>query len=86
MKLYGKLYVTIHREARRASGAPANGHIYPLDADDLAEKLRMVMEDKGLRDELARRGRQQRVLGKYTQIKIAEETYKVYQQLVGERS
>jgi len=50
------------------------------DADDLAEKLRIVMEDKGLRDELAKKGRQ-RVLEKYTHKKIAEETYKVYQEL-----
>jgi len=51
------------------------------NADDLAEKVRMVMGDKRLRDELARRGRQ-RVLEKYTHRKIVEETYKVYQELL----
>jgi len=51
------------------------------DANDLAEKLRMVMGDKGLRDELATKARQ-RVLEKYTHKRIAEETYKLYQELL----
>lgn len=55
------------------------------DAGDLVEMLRMVMEDKGLRDELTRKGRQ-RVLEKYTHKKIAEETHKIYQELIGGQS
>lgn len=53
------------------------------DADDLAEKLQMVIENEGLRNELSQKGRR-RVLEKYTHRMIAEETYKVYQELLEE--
>lgn len=51
------------------------------DSDDLYEKITMIMNDEKFKAELAMRGRE-RVLQKYTNEKIAEETYKVYEELL----
>ncbi len=51
------------------------------DVDDLAQKLQLLMNSPSLRAELAVKGRQ-RVLEKYTHRRIAEETYRVYQELM----
>ena len=51
------------------------------DSDDLYEKIIMIMNDEKFKAELAMRGRE-RVLQKYTNEKIAEETYKVYEELL----
>lgn len=51
------------------------------DSDDLYEKITMIMRDEKFKAELAMRGRE-RVLQKYTNEKIAEETYKVYEELL----
>ena len=51
------------------------------DSDDLCEKITMIMNNGKFKAELAMRGRE-RVLQKYTNEKIAEETYKVYEELL----
>lgn len=51
------------------------------DADDLACKLQFLMDSPSFRAELAAKGRQ-RVLAQYTNHRIAEETYQVYQEML----
>ncbi len=51
------------------------------NAEDLRAQLSRLMEDVGLRRELARRGRE-RVERVYTQRRIAEKTYEAYQALL----
>ena len=51
------------------------------DANDLAEKLSVLISDKRLRKFLAKKGRK-RVLNNYTWERIADETYKIYQELL----
>ncbi len=51
------------------------------DAEQLADKLSLLIEDEKYRSELARKGRE-RVINNYMWEKIAEETYKVYQELI----
>ena len=51
------------------------------DVNQLYEKITMIMRDEKFKAELAMRGRE-RVLQKYTNEKIAEETYKVYKELL----
>ena len=51
------------------------------NSNDLCEKLILLMSDEKLRETLAKKGRE-RVLQKYTHKKIAEETYKIYQELL----
>jgi len=51
------------------------------NVNDLKEKILLLMENEGLRKELAQKGRQ-RVLEKYTNKKIAGELYKFYQQIL----
>ena len=51
------------------------------DATELAEKIKILMSDENLRKSLAKKGRK-RVLKNYTWERIAEETYKIYQQLL----
>ena len=50
------------------------------DANDLSECIRKLMDDPVLYQDLARRGRQ-RVLDNYTQERIAQKTYEVYQSM-----
>ena len=50
------------------------------DAKDLSECIRKLMDDPVLYQDLARRGRQ-RVLDNYTQERIAQKTYEVYQSM-----
>lgn len=47
------------------------------DEAELADKLRLLMEDDSMREDLARRGRK-RVLQHYTSEVIAKKTYEVY--------
>jgi len=47
------------------------------DAAELAEKLKLLMEDDSLRGDLARRGKE-RVFKHYTSERIAQQTYEVY--------
>lgn len=54
------------------------------DWRDLAAKIKMLRDKPELRLRLAKAGRE-RVLKRYTQKKIAEQTYQVYQWLAGER-
>ncbi|MDA7857976.1 glycosyltransferase family 4 protein [bacterium] len=54
------------------------------DVDDLYRKLVLIMNDKGFREELVKKGKE-RVLKKYTHKKIAEETYKVYKELLKQK-
>lgn len=51
------------------------------DVNDLREKILLLMNNERLRRELAQKGRQ-RVLEKYTNKKIAEETCKFYEQVL----
>ncbi len=51
------------------------------DVNDLAEKLRMLYEDKVLYNELKQKGRE-RVLKEYTHEKIAEKLKKIYENLL----
>ncbi len=51
------------------------------DVRDLSSKLKLLFYNTGLRMELANKGRQ-RVLNKYTQKKVAKETYEVYQKMM----
>ena len=51
------------------------------DATNLKQKLEILMENKDLRDKLAKKGRE-RVLEKYTNKKVAEETYLIYHKLL----
>jgi glycosyltransferase involved in cell wall biosynthesis len=52
------------------------------DEQALRAKLSLLMADPALRDELARRGREQ-VLAHYTQAQVAAKTYQVYRELLG---
>ena len=52
------------------------------DVVDLRDKLTALANDIGLRERLARAGRQ-RVLARFTQARIAEETYSLYRWLTG---
>jgi glycosyltransferase involved in cell wall biosynthesis len=51
------------------------------DVGDLSSKLEVLINNKDVRVELARKGRQ-RVLNNFTQEKAAEETYKIYQKML----
>ena len=51
------------------------------DVGDLASKLEVLINNKDVRVELARKGRQ-RVLNNFTQEKVAKETYKIYQKMM----
>jgi len=51
------------------------------DVGDLASKLDVFINNKDVRVELARKGRQ-RVLNHFTQEKVAKETFKIYQKMM----
>ncbi|MBS1257154.1 MAG: Alpha-maltose-1-phosphate synthase [Candidatus Scalindua arabica] len=51
------------------------------DVNDLASKLKLLINNIDMRVELARKGRQ-RVLNNFTQEKVAKETYKIYQKMM----
>jgi glycosyltransferase involved in cell wall biosynthesis len=51
------------------------------EVDDLVEKLDLLMKDRDAREFLAKKGRE-RVLKNFTQKKIAEETFSVYQKML----
>jgi len=53
------------------------------DAADLAAKIRLLRDNPDLRARLGALGRQ-RVLAHYTQARVAEDTYTVYRELIGE--
>jgi glycosyltransferase involved in cell wall biosynthesis len=55
-----------------------NAAIYfdPLDTDDIANKIDMVLSDNKLRDDLIKKGTKQ--FKKYSWKKMAKETYEVY--------
>ena len=62
------------------------GMIFPEgNSQALASSLNLLMGDAELRRDLARRGRQ-RVLQRYTNERIARETYEIYCHLVGQRT
>jgi glycosyltransferase involved in cell wall biosynthesis len=50
------------------------------DVEDLSSKIKLLINNSGLREELAKKGRQ-RVLEKFTQEKVAQETYKIYRKI-----
>lgn len=50
------------------------------NVDDLEKKIRMLINNKNLRKDLARKGRE-RVLKNYSWEKIAEKTYQIYKEL-----
>lgn len=52
------------------------------DATDLAAKIRLLRDSPDLRARLGALGRQ-RVLARYTQTRVAEDTYSVYKELMG---
>src|SRR5258708_2956500 len=54
------------------------------NARDLSECIRKLMDDPVLYEDLARRGRQ-RVLDNYTQERIAQKTYEIYQEVLSEQ-
>ena len=51
------------------------------DIDDLYSKIKLLINSKKLRTELAKKGRQ-RVLDNFTQEIVARETYKIYQKMM----
>ena len=51
------------------------------DVNDLSSKLEILIKNKDVRLELARKGRQ-RVLNNFTQEKVAKETYKIYKRMM----
>jgi glycosyltransferase involved in cell wall biosynthesis len=51
------------------------------DVDDLSSKIKRLINNEGLRLELAKKGRH-RVLDNFTQEKVARETYKIYQKMM----
>lgn len=55
----------------------------PLDIDDMAEKIEMVISDKKLREAMVGKGLQQ--VKKYSWRKMAEETLSVYQKVLKDR-
>ena len=58
------------------------GLIFPEgDVDGLASALQTLMDDPSRRDEMGARGRS-RVLDKFTQARIVDETYAVYCELM----
>jgi len=60
------------------------GFIFPEgDAEALADAIRTLMRDENLRRDLARRGRE-RVLQHYTHERIAQETHRIYCELLGQ--
>lgn len=51
------------------------------DVRDLSSKLELLLNNTGLRMELAKKGRQ-RVLNKFAQEKVAKETYRIYKKMM----
>ncbi|KXB07197.1 hypothetical protein AKJ52_00790 [candidate division MSBL1 archaeon SCGC-AAA382C18] len=51
------------------------------DIDDLLDKIKLLMSDENLREDLAKKGRK-RVLNNYTWEKIAEKTRDIYDELI----
>jgi len=51
------------------------------DVDDLSTKIKLLINNKDLRIELAKKSRQ-RVLDNFTQEKVARETHRIYQKMV----
>ena len=51
------------------------------DVDDLSTKIKLLINNRDLRMELAKKSRQ-RVLDNFTQEKVARETYNIYQKIV----
>jgi glycosyltransferase involved in cell wall biosynthesis len=61
------------------------GLVFPEgNAQELAARVRQLLDDPTLYVSLAQKGRQ-RVLDNYTQEQIARQTYEVYQEMLGER-
>ncbi|MGC9335124.1 MAG: glycosyltransferase, partial [Anaerolineae bacterium] len=61
------------------------GLLFPEgDADGLRQHLAHLLQNPGLRRELAERGRA-RVLARYTQAQVAAQTYRVYQEILEAR-
>ncbi|MCL5962573.1 MAG: glycosyltransferase family 4 protein [Chloroflexi bacterium] len=59
------------------------GLVFPEDnVEDLRRALNRVMDDAGLRSEMAERGRE-RALGLYSQARIAHQTHEVYRRMLG---
>ena len=51
------------------------------DVGDLSSQIRRLINNAGLREDLAKKGRQ-RVLDNFTQEKVARDTYKIYQKMM----
>ena len=62
-------------------GGNAALYVDPLDVEDIRKKLKIVMEDKDVREELIKKGFQQ--VKKFSWQKCAQETLNVYRRLIG---
>ena len=58
-------------------------YVDPLDVDDIAKKIEKVLEDKELRKELIKKGKEQ--IKKFSWEKSAKETLKILEEVVSER-
>ena len=52
----------------------------PLDIDDMVAKINMVINDKSLRDNLSKKGKQQ--VAKYSWRRMAEQTHQEYMRVI----
>ena len=52
----------------------------PLDTDDMVAKINMVINDKSLRANLSKKGKQQ--VAKYSWLRMAEQTHQEYMRVI----
>jgi glycosyltransferase involved in cell wall biosynthesis len=56
----------------------------PINPQDLAEKIRRLLDDPALRQEMGRRGRE-KVLASFTTEAVADQVFQVYQDVLARR-
>ena len=63
------------------AGGDAALYVNPEDPQDIASKMRMILEQPSLREELIAKGRVQRE--KFTQHSVVEKLYALYKEVLG---
>ena len=74
--------ITSNCSSMPEAGGDAALYVNPEDPQDIAAKMRMLLEQPTLREELIAKGRVQRE--KFTQSVIIDQFYKLYKELIGE--
>lgn len=77
--LCGLPVITSNTSSMPEVGGDGAIYVNPLDMEDMKKKLRQVMNDKGLRNEMIKKGLEQ--VKKFSWEKAARETFEVYKEL-----